>query len=105
MALMAHKDYLRVLHAVARRPMRFIQLQQDLDLHPPQVDRAVKFLCKGGWIASQAADTATGLPLAVYALTDRGAAILEAFLTFAQAINQRRNRLGRKAFVDIQDCW
>jgi len=105
MKLLGRKDYLRVLHAVERKPMRFFQLQLDLGLHPPQVDRAVKYLCAGGWIKVGAADTATGLPLTVYTLTDRGAALLEAFMLFAQAVNKRRSRLGRGAFVDVRDCW
>ncbi|MDD5304164.1 MAG: ArsR family transcriptional regulator [Elusimicrobia bacterium] len=102
---MAHKDYLRILHAVERRPMRFVQLEQNLGLNPAQVDRAVKFLRKAGCIAARTADTATGLPLLAYTLTDRGAAALEAFMTFARAVNQRRGRLGQGAFADVRDCW
>ena len=71
--LLAHNDYVRVLNALERRPMRFGRLQDELKLHPPQVTRALKFLCETKLVASELADTATGLPLSVYALTDRGA--------------------------------
>ena len=33
------------------------------------------------------------------------AAALEAFMTFARAVNQRRGRLGQGAFADVRDCW
>ena len=46
--LPAHKDYVRALNA--------------LELHPPQVTRALKFLCETKLVASELADTATGLP-------------------------------------------
>jgi DNA-binding HxlR family transcriptional regulator len=105
MELMAHKDYLRILHAVEKRSMRFGALQRELNLNPTQVDRAVKFLSSGGWISCRLADTAAGPPVMVYALTDRGTAMLEVFMAFARAVNQRRARLGRGAFVDVRDCW
>ena len=61
--LLAHNDYVRVLNALERRPMRFGRLQDELELHPPQVNRALKFLCETKLVASEFADTATGLPL------------------------------------------
>ena len=48
--LLAHNDYVRMLNALERQPMRFGRLQDELKLHLPQVTRALKFL----------ADTATG---------------------------------------------
>ena len=61
--LLAHKDYVRVLNA--------------LELHPPQVTRALKFLCETKLVASELANTATGSRIAArrskrpYALLSR----------------------------------
>ena len=103
--LLAHNDYVRMLNALERQPMRFGRLQDELKLHPPQVTRALKFLCETKLVASELADTATGLPLFVYVLTDRGAAFQEAFRTFVLALNRRRTRLGSDALVDVRKWW
>jgi DNA-binding HxlR family transcriptional regulator len=60
MELLAHKHYLRVLQAVQRRPMRFGELQKELDLNPAQVDRAVKFLSKGLWVVPRVVPSKRG---------------------------------------------
>lgn len=103
--LLAHNDYVRVLNALEGRPMRFGRLQDELELHPPQVARALKFLCETKLVATELADTATGLPLFVYALTDRGEAFQEAFRAFVMALNRRRTRLGPDALVDLRKWW
>lgn len=103
--LLAHNDFVRVLYALERRPMRFVLLQDELKLHPPQVARALKFLCRAKLIAPKLADTATGIPLFVYALTDRGAAFQEAFFAFVLALNRRRTRLGADTLVDLRKWW
>lgn len=92
--LLAHPDHLRILRAVERRPMRFVLLEQELGLNPARVDRALKFLLKGKWIASGAADTATGRFLMVYRPTRRGAAFLAALRDFAAALERRESDLG-----------
>lgn len=103
--LLAHNDYVRVLNALERRPMRFGHLQNELKLHPPQVTRALKFLCRAKLIAPKIADTATGLPLTVYSLTDRGEAFKEAFFAFVLALNRRRTRLGAETLIDLRKWW
>lgn len=104
MEILAHKDYLRILHAVRTKPMRFGQLQRDLDLNPAQVDRAVKFLSKGLWIVPAVADTATGRIVIVYVLGKRGAALLEAFRDFSASVFRRRAELGSGVVSDLRDC-
>ena len=102
MELLSHKDYLRILRAITRTPMRFGALQRELELNPAQVNRAVKFLCKEGYIASGAADTASGLFRMVYSPTDRGEAAVEAFYAFIMAVNRRKDRLGSRAVSDLR---
>jgi predicted ArsR family transcriptional regulator len=103
--LLAHNDYVRVLNALERRPMRFGHLQNELKLHPPQVARALKFLSRAKLVAYRLADTAAGRPLFVYVLTDRGEAFQEAFRAFVLALNRRRTRLGADALVDMRKWW
>lgn len=103
--LLAHSDYVRVLSALERRPMRFGALQKELELHPPQVARALRFLTKSKMIELTAADTATGIYVPVYALTDRGEALSEAFMAFVIALNRRRSRLGNEYLSDVRTWW
>lgn len=105
MELLAHKDYLRVLHAIARGPVRFHRLQEDLALHPPQLARALKFLTAGKFISTGPAETETSFRPVVYDLTARGEAMRAAFMIFATSVNRRRSELGAKAFEDVQSCW
>ncbi len=102
MDILAHKDYLRILLALQKGPMRFGKLQRDLKLNPAQVDRAVKFLCKGQWIAPATADTATGRILIVYRLSKRGASLVEAFSDFSAGVIRRRIELGAAVVADFQ---
>jgi DNA-binding HxlR family transcriptional regulator len=102
MKLLAHTDYLRMLRALSRRPMRFGAFQRELDLNPAQVDRAVKFLSREGYITARPADTATRTSLMAYTLTDRGEAVLEAFFAFTLAVNRRKDRLGARAISDLR---
>jgi hypothetical protein len=84
MELLAHKDYLRILQAVRRRPMRFGELQKALDLNPAQVDRAVKFL------------------LIEYELGKRGAAFLESFKAFSVGAIRRKAELGLSVVAELR---
>ena len=103
--LLAHTDYLRVFHAIDRRPVRFFHLQTELELHPPQIARALKFLTRAKLIVLRPADTATGLAVSIYALTDRGEAMKEALFAFTLAVNRRRSRLGSDALLDLRRWW
>ncbi|MEQ1919748.1 MAG: hypothetical protein ABL955_11165 [Elusimicrobiota bacterium] len=103
--LLAHTDYLRVFHAIERRPVRFFHLKDELELHPPQISRALKFLVRKKLIVLRPADTATGIFIPVYTLTDRGTAIKEVLSTFTLAVNRRRSRLGSDALLDLRRWW
>ena len=103
--LLAHTDYLRVFHAIERRPVRFFHLQDELELHPPQIARALRFLSRTKLIVLKPADTATGIAATVYVLTDRGQAMKEALFAFTVAVNRRRARLGQDALLDLRRWW
>ena len=103
--LLAHGDYIRVLRSLGRRPRRFIHLELELDLHPPQVSRALKFLRRHKLVIAGAADTATGMYACVYTLTDRGVAMSEALHAFTAEINRRRARLGAEAVDGLRLWW
>lgn len=100
--LLGNADYLRVLRALERRPMRFVLIEQVLALNPARVDRALKFLLKGKWIISGAADTATGRFIMAYSLTRRGEAFLASFRDFASALQRREEALGSDAAREIR---
>ena len=102
--LLAHKDYLRVLHSVKRKPMRFGALLRDLDLNPAQVDRAIKFLSAARLIAPALADTATGKAWIVYLPTTRGDALLGAFKDFSDGVSRRRAELGGSVAAELEEC-
>lgn len=74
--------------------MRFVFLELELRLNPARIDRALKSLLKEKWIASVAADTATGRFIMVYQLTRRGTAFLAALRDFAAALQRREADLG-----------
>ncbi|UPT72427.1 MAG: hypothetical protein M0D55_10565 [Elusimicrobiota bacterium] len=103
-ALLAHKDYLRVLHAITRGPTRFFRLQEELELHPPQLHRALKFLLEGGYVRLAVADTETRYKPLMYVATRRGEAMWSEFMKFATSV-RRRPELGPKDFRDLQSCW
>lgn len=102
MELLAHKDYLRILQAVRRRPMRFGALQKDLGLNPAQVDRAVKFLRKGLWIVPRVAPSERGRMLIEYELGRRGAAFLESFKAFSVGAIRRKAELGLSVVAELR---
>ncbi len=102
MELLAHKDYLRILHAVRRKPMRFGELQKELALNPAQVDRAVKFLRKGLWIVPHVAPSRKGRLFVEYELGKRGAAFLDSFKAFNAGALRHKARLGRAAVTELQ---
>ncbi len=102
MELLAHKDYIRILQAVRRRPMRFADLQKDLDLNPAQVDRAVKFLRKGLWVVPRVVPSERGRMLVEYKLGRRGAAFLESFKAFSRGAIRREAELGRSVVAELR---
>lgn len=102
MELLKHKDYVRVLMALERKPMRFTELQKHLKLNPVQVDRALAFLRKGLWIIPKTAAAETGPIRVEYALGKRGAAFLEAFESFQDEAERRAPALGRSEVAELQ---
>lgn len=91
--LIADPHRLGVLQALrAGGALRFCRLQQELRLNPAQVDRALKALLKGGWISAPRSGARRQ-----YALSGRGAALLEAYRVFSEEIYRRREQLGSAA--------
>jgi len=100
--LLAQKNTLRVLHAVRRKPMRFGDLQKALRLNPAQVDRALKFLCKGLWIVPRIIPSEKGRLLVEYAIGKRGAAFLDSFRVFSDDASRRKSDLGADAVAELR---
>jgi DNA-binding HxlR family transcriptional regulator len=102
MELLAHKDYVRILQAIRRKPRRFGELQKELGLNPTQVDRAVKFLRKGLWIVPRVAPSETGRMLVEYELGKRGGAFLESFKAFRVDALRRKAALGPSVVAELR---
>lgn len=102
MDLLAHKDYLRILKAVQRKPMRFGEIQKDLGLNPAQVDRAMKYLRKGLWVVPRVVPSEKGRLLVEYEIGKRGAAFLRSFKIFSDDASQHQAELGADAVAELQ---
>lgn len=100
--LLNHRDPLRILLTLYQRGgLRFARIQALLDLNPAQVDRALKFLCKGLWIK--------GHPLpgqarrqTEYRIERRGAALAEAFTVFVADIREKEKEFGPAEVIEFQ---
>jgi len=101
MELFAHRDYVRVLFSIRRKPKRFGEIQKDLGLNPAQVDRALKFLRRGLWIVPRVAPSAKGRLLVEYEIGKRGAAFLDTFTTFRRDALRRRGELGDSVEAEL----
>lgn len=102
MDLLAHKNYLRILQAVQRKPMRFGEIQEELELNPTQVDRAMKYLRKGLWVVPVVAPSEKGRLLVEYKIGKRGAALLRSFKVFSDEASQHQAELGADAVAELQ---
>ena len=102
MKLLANKDWVRILHAVGRKPMRFGELQKELRLNPAQVDRAVKFLRKGLWIIPRVAPSGKGRLRVEYEIGKRGRAFLDAFKAFSVNVSRRKTQLGPSVTAELK---
>lgn len=100
--LLGHKDYVRVLFALRRKPRRFGQIQKMLALNPVQVDRALSFLRRGLWIIPRTVPVPKGRLTVEYSLGKRGASFLESFDTFRTAVKRRRAALGSSEVAELQ---
>ena len=102
MELLGHKDYLRVLMAVERRPLRFTEIQRSLRLNPAQVLRALNFLKKGMWIVGRTRPATKGRIAVEYELGKRGGAFLESFKTFKDELARRERHAGTSDVVELE---
>jgi DNA-binding HxlR family transcriptional regulator len=102
MELFAHRDYIRVLSSVRRKPKRFGQLQKELGLNPAQVDRALKYLRKGLFIIPRVEPSAKGRLLVEYEIGKRGAAFLDSFSAFSHDALRRRAALGDSVTAELK---
>jgi len=100
--LLGHKDYIRVLAAVERKPLRFTEIQKELDLNPTQVDRAVTFLRNGLFIIPKTVPADKGPVRVVYAAGKRGKAFLESFDAFQKKAEQHEAELGPSEVAELQ---
>jgi DNA-binding HxlR family transcriptional regulator len=102
MELLNHRDPLRILLTLYQRGgLRFGQIQTLLDLNPAQVDRALKFLCKGHW-AKPHPVPGQNKRQTEYKLEKRGAALAEAFTVFASSIREKENEFGAPEVAAFQ---
>ena len=102
MELLKHKDYLRILMALERKPLRFTEIQKTLGLNPVQVDRALTFLRKGLWIIPKTLPTEKGPIRVEYSLGKRGAAFLASFESFRAQAERHEAELGKSEVAELQ---
>jgi DNA-binding HxlR family transcriptional regulator len=94
MELFAHKDYVRVLSSIQRKPKGFSRIQKELGLNPAQVDRALKYLRKGLFIIPRVKPSPRGRLLVEYEIGKRGAAFLHSFNAFSHDALRHKDELG-----------
>lgn len=102
MELLGHKDYMRILMALERKPLRFTEVQKALGLNPTQVNRALSFLRKGLWIIPKTLPTERGPIRVEYGLGKRGAAFLASWQSFRAQAERREAELGRSEVAELQ---
>lgn len=100
--ILKHPDYVRVLLALRRKPLRFTEIQRTLELNPTQVDRALGFLRRGLWIVASTAPARRGKINAQYALGKKGFAFLESFESFRVEAKRRTNQIGKSEIAELQ---
>lgn len=94
MELFAHKDYVRILFSIRRKPKGFSQIQKKLGLNPAQVDRALKFLRRGLFIVPMVQPSPKGRLLVEYEIGKRGSAFLHSFNAFSHDALRHKAELG-----------
>lgn len=100
--LLKRPDYLRVLLAVQRKPLRFNQLQKSLRLNPTQVNRALNFLRKVFCVIPRTRPTEKNRTVVEYQLSKRGRAFLGSFKIFNAALHRNKDVLGRAEVAELQ---
>jgi len=100
--LLNRRDPLRILLTIYQRSgLRFGRIQTLLNLNPAQVDRALKFLCKGLWIKGHSLP-GQARRRTEYRIEKRGAALAEAFTVFAADIRGKEKEFGPTEVVEFQ---
>ena len=102
MELLSNRSYLRVLYALRRKPLRFVELQKELGLNPAQVDRALKALRKELWIVPRVVPSKKGRMLIEYEIGKKGLSFLEAFKSFSSDLVRRKAQLGESVKTELQ---
>ncbi len=101
MELLGHKDYLRILMVLAKKPLRFTEIQKTLSLNPTQVDRALAFLRKGLWIIPKTISTEKGPVRVEYGIGKRGEAFLASWQSFRVQVERHEAELGRSEVAEL----
>ncbi len=100
--LIGKEHTLRVLFALrATGPQRFGELEKALDVNPAQLDRALKWLQERLYILATTTPKKGRSIVAMYELGHRGAAFLDAFDSFVQGADKRRDVLGEKPVREL----
>ena len=100
--LIGKEHTLRVLFALrATSPQRFGELERALDVNPAQLDRALKWLQERLYILATTTPKRGRSIVAMYELGQRGAAFLDAFDSFVQGADKRRDVLGEKPVREL----
>jgi len=102
MELLKHRDFLRILMALEKRPMRFSEIQKVLGLNPTQVNRALTFLRKGLWVIPMTLPAKKGPIRVEYSLGKRGAAFLASFKSFRAQAERHEAELGKSEVAELQ---
>lgn len=101
MELLGHKNYLRILMALERKPLRFTEIQKTLGLNPTQVDRALTFLRKGFLIIPKTVPTKKGPIRVEYSLGKRGTAFLASWQSFQTQAECHEAELGKSEVAEL----
>ena len=105
MELLRHKDYIRVLLALEKKPLRFTDLQKGLRLNPLQINRALKFLRRGLWVIPHAGPAKGGRFGVQYRLGRRGTAFVHSFGAFSRDAQRRVAAIGSSEVAELQRLY
>jgi len=103
--LLGQKNYIRVLLALEKGPLRFSELKKALKLNPVQIDRALRFLRKGRWVVPHAAAQGGGRMLVRYRLGKRGEAFLRSFKAFSEDLQRQDAGLGASEVRELRSLY
>lgn len=103
--LLGHKNYIRVLLALEKGPLRFSELKKTLKLNPVQIDRALRFLRKGRWVVPRAAAEGGGRMLVRYRLGRRGEAFIRSFKSFSDDLQRQDAALGASEVRELRSLY